>query len=349
MPPTALPHRKADAYTVVASRCPQPITGRTYLGVWADRGQRIIRCYRYDDGAYRSTLGSYDYSTAGWSLTGIAAWQRAHAAGDVVVFEAVSTLDNTTVIVTWTPASSAVHALFTGLHAGGPCVVGHNVWFIYKGEPGLQLYRVPLRSAGPLPEDAAVGDPLPDANNDLAVPGVLLHSGGETFQVPCFWFGEGGLIRVPYFAEGAWHMGVGRELVSGSADTAPVGNGQAVGADYSLRPTYRPGYAPELGLLPRGSRVPHTPEIGLLPPEAGIEGIGELSVSPSTAEAAVFPCWLAGETGDDRMKLFRLGTAAPYQLVAGCPLPRIAVEPGPDPHQPPENPLGYPEALLARD
>lgn len=353
MPSTDLPHRKADAYSVVASQCPPPITGRTYLGIWIDRATHTLRAYLYEDGEYQSTLGVLEYATAPWAILGDPRWVRAHAAGDVVVFK--TRFAGSDGIATWRPGVG-INVIDTGFSAiGGPVVVGSSIYFQHEGistdDPPvrtLQLYKIPLHSSGTLTESACHGDPLIDADFNLSVPTILCHSGGETFQVPSFWFGEGPLVRVPFFESGSWSMGVSRDLLSGD-DPAPWSDGYAVGQQ-SLRLTYRPGFRPELGLMPRGSAAPNSPEIGLLPDiTPAIDGIGGLSVSPTESEVALYPLWLNNETGNDRQQLFRIPTSGPYALPEGCPLPRILVQPGPDPRQPPAPAEGYPEAMLARD
>ena len=349
---TQLPNRKADAYSLIESQCPQPITNRTYLGIWNDRAVRILRAYLYHDGEYQHTLGMLDYHLANWAILGDPAWVRAHNAGDTIVFKI--RFQQRDGIATWTPGApiSVLDTTFSAI--GGPVVAGAHIYFQRELDTDdarlLQLYKVPLHASGTLNEETArFGDPLEDEEFNLSVPTILCHTGGETFQVPCFWFGDGAPFRVPWFEDGVWSMGEDRDLVSGTNPGA-AGDGYAAG-QHSLRLTYRPGFQVELGLMPGGGATPNTPEIGLLPAlNPAIKGIGGLSVSPSGQEAVLFPFYFKGETGNDqRQHLFRLRSSAPYVLPAGCPLPRLTIEPGPDNFAPPSPPEGLPEAMLARD
>lgn len=321
-----------------ASTCPPAITGRSYLACYNASGDDVLHCWRYTDGSYIETLGTFDYSAEDWSITLDPRYQRAHP-DDVIILKV--RFPGSDGIATWDPEAETMAVLdCNGLDIGGPLVVGEGIYFsaMTPGEvegQELWLYQVGIGASGLLDIEAArVGTPLVDLDGVLSVGEVLSHSGGETFQVAAFDFSVGDDVVVPYFLGGGWSLGAGREVLAGPGDTGNGGNGFNVLGTKSLRSTYTTPGQGQLGLMPAG---PGSPEIGLIPAEWG-GTFGDPSVNPAGNQVALYPYRLPAEV--EVWPLVRL----PIQGTAyngACTLHRMEVEAGP---------VGQPpEVMLCRD
>lgn len=318
---------------VVPATCPVSRTGRTYLGIYDDSAAETLYAFNYTDGEYQGLAGSISYAAAGLALEVNPHFQRAHTAGDTVVF--FSSAGAGWQVCTWDVDAATLAVLEVDPAAfAGPIVAGSDIYFSSWDAPFLKLYRVDLGASGTWNEPAAlVGVAYEDLTGLLFVPDNLSHSGGVNFDAPAFWFATSTEVRVPYFSGGAWNLGAGRAVVAGVDDPGTGDDGYAVTGGRSLRVTYLPGGAPALGLLPAG---PGTPETSLLPADWSVDTLFNLSISPSKAEFCVF-LGTSGETD----QIVRLGIGDSFEL-EGCPVPGITVEPA-------ASPAVVPPFMLCRD
>lgn len=321
-----------------ASSCPTPITGKSYLGI-RDDGSSLY-AYRYADGIYVETLGSYDYTAAGWAS--LANFQRVGTEADTVIF--YGRKDGSDHVLAWDIDGAATYELDTTTDdIGGPIWTGGgDIYFCRNFSDGagvhLTLHKVALYATGTVDLGATQqGDEMLDDTFSLTVPsGNLLASTGPKLQVPCFWFATGTEVVIPYWSAGTWNLGAGRATIAGPEDNGvqSCGYAAAVGG-YSVRISYVTLGAPNVGVMPSG---PGSPEVALLPADWEIISIENLSLNPGGTQVALFPVQVDGES-DLQNKLLRVplqGSAFP----SGCPLSRIEVEPSPE---------GLPGIMLCRD
>lgn len=320
-----------------ANACPAAITGRSYLGI-RDDGTTLY-AYRYTDGAYQETLGSYAYTAAGWSA--LASFQRVNTETEAVVFYGRKAGSDH--VLAWDIDGAAVYELdTTSDHMGGPIWTGGtDVYFSvnFSDVDGVHitLHKVALYATGTVDLGATQqGTELLDATGFLFVPdAILLWSTGPKFQIPCLWFETGTEVVIPYWSGGAWNLGAGRATIAGPEDNGVQSCGYAASSGASARISYTIIGSPNVGMMPSG---PATPETALIPADWSIIAVENMSLNAAGSQVALFPVQVDGE-GDLQDKLLRLPLQG-LTFPTGCPLNRITVE---------EAPEGLPTFMLCRD